>query len=537
MGQEFRITITAADKASEVIDQINAKMDRLVLPIERTQKAANLLDKEKGLSNAGRAIWKMGEAAFTTEKRIGGMVNSVLGITGKIGVAGGVAGAAGVAIYAANKFGQFGFEIDRTSRLLGISERDLQRYRLAAEMTGISQEKMTSAVRSFGLAAQDAQWGRNPAALMALNQLNVAIQRTPTGAIDTFKMLRDVIKVLGDKNVPVQTKEIAAATLGLSELLPVIVDGSVKFDELLRKVDESGAVMSDKGVKSAKMMRESLFELELQVKALGNALKEDLIQWLEPATRWLSSALPGFTKFMTTPISETWQEASQGMARAAKNPGGHLQRMGRGSAQWVPDAPNAWSLGWEKTSKSIMDQLVDLGWSPEQAAGMAANIKAESSGNPGAVGDRGKAYGLAQWHPDRQANFARVMGKDIRGSSVSEQVAFMDWELRNTEKKAGDMLANARTKEDAAAIFSRYYERPGDVAGEAFKRRSIASQIPLQSGGGAEFGPSTPASGSPGKITVDVNFQNAPPGTQVRNYVEGPVSANTRIGYSNPGTL
>jgi hypothetical protein len=40
----------------------------------------------------------------------------------------------------------------------------------------------------------------------------------------------------------------------------------------------------------------------------------------------------------------------------------------------------------------------NLGWNPAQAAGLAANVRAESGFNPNAVGDNGAAYGIAQWH-------------------------------------------------------------------------------------------------------------------------------------------
>src|SRR5260363_90445 len=48
------------------------------------------------------------------------------------------------------------------------------------------------------------------------------------------------------------------------------------------------------------------------------------------------------------------------------------------------------------------------GWTHKQAAGIVANLKIESGLNPKAVGDGGKAYGIAQWHPPRQAEFRRA---------------------------------------------------------------------------------------------------------------------------------
>ena len=109
---------------------------------------------------------------------------------------------------------------------------------------------------------------------------------------------------------------------------------------------------------------------------------------------------------------------------------------------------------------TVISLLQEKGWTREQAIGIAANLQQESNFNPGAVGDSGKAYGIAQWHPDRQAFFQAKYGKPIQGSSLEEQVAFIDHELRTTEKRAGDRLATAKTAHDAGAIVSKHYERP-----------------------------------------------------------------------------
>lgn len=119
------------------------------------------------------------------------------------------------------------------------------------------------------------------------------------------------------------------------------------------------------------------------------------------------------------------------------------------------------SLGPSADAKDALNYFMSKGWTKEQAAGIVGNLQAESGRdlNIDAVGDGGKAYGIAQWHPDRQNNFKQLFGKDIRQSSLGEQLAFVQWELENTEKRAGSMLSNARTAEEAAVIFDKYYER------------------------------------------------------------------------------
>lgn len=125
-----------------------------------------------------------------------------------------------------------------------------------------------------------------------------------------------------------------------------------------------------------------------------------------------------------------------------------------------------------------------LGWSHDQAAGIVANLQRESTAglNHRAVGDNGQAYGVAQWHPDRQANFKAWSGKDIRDSSLMEQLQFVNYELtQGAEQRAGQLLRAAQNAQQAGEIVSRYYERPGkeeaDRAREAALRGRAAVDL------------------------------------------------------------
>ena len=108
-----------------------------------------------------------------------------------------------------------------------------------------------------------------------------------------------------------------------------------------------------------------------------------------------------------------------------------------------------------------LNYLKSQGWTDAQAAGIVGNLMAESgqSLNPFAVGDGGAAFGIAQWHSDRQGQFRSVFGKDIKDASFEEQMAFVDWELKNSEKSAGDKLRATDDPAMAAAIIDQYYER------------------------------------------------------------------------------
>lgn len=125
----------------------------------------------------------------------------------------------------------------------------------------------------------------------------------------------------------------------------------------------------------------------------------------------------------------------------------------------------------------VVDYFVSKGWSKAQAIGIAANLMRESGFGANAVGDDGKAYGIAQWHADRQEMFKKFAGHDIHGSTLEEQLAFVDHELRNNEKRAGDRLRGATTPGEAAGIVTQYYERPKDPFGASALSGRMADQI------------------------------------------------------------
>jgi hypothetical protein len=117
-------------------------------------------------------------------------------------------------------------------------------------------------------------------------------------------------------------------------------------------------------------------------------------------------------------------------------------------------------------------------WGDPQAAGLVANIEAESSFNPNAVGDGGLAFGLCQWHGDRQANFQRRFGHNIKASTFQEQLEFIDFELgpQGTEMRAGNLLKTAQSAEQAGEIVCIHYERPSDPDGHVSKHRGQRAQ-------------------------------------------------------------
>jgi hypothetical protein len=141
------------------------------------------------------------------------------------------------------------------------------------------------------------------------------------------------------------------------------------------------------------------------------------------------------------------------------------------------DRKAAMSKSQTERGKYIADKLVKMGWTPEQAAGMAGSLIQESGGDPGAKNSIG-AQGIGQWLGSRKKDFEKYAGHSLEQSTLDEQIAFMNYELTSgKEQGAGKRLKGAQTPEEAARIHSQYYERPGAAEANVAKREAYADMI------------------------------------------------------------
>jgi hypothetical protein len=167
-----------------------------------------------------------------------------------------------------------------------------------------------------------------------------------------------------------------------------------------------------------------------------------------------------------------------------------LAKMGVTSAQEALDNEEAASKARRSASgqiksaqkpvdaKQIVNKLIGMGWTREQAAGITASFKQESELNPAARNPVSGAYGIGQWLGSRVADFKAFTGRDLVGSSLDDQLRFFQYEVtRGKEKSAGDKLRAAITAEDAARIHSEAYERPGEAEANIARRQRLAAQL------------------------------------------------------------
>lgn len=297
-----------------------------------------------------------------------------------------------------------------------------------------------------------------------------------------------------------------AAMLGIDEKTMLAMQETGQFNA---KQEEYNELLKKSGIDLQDLTKQGM-EFDKQLKTLETSfglLGDKIAGYLIPVVEKLNQAILGLTGASTGTTLGVMAGVGAVAATGLKGVpiiggmAGLLSRLGivgaMASIPWVAgdigSAIGTWIKGKEESTntsdpaKQAMDFFKKAGWTTAQAAGLTANIARESNFDPNAVGDSGKARGIAQWHPDRQEAFAQWSGHDIQTATLGEQLAFMNHELtQGAYSKAGAALGVTNDPASAAAIVAQLYEKPSNIFGESALRGNLAQQYYNQaSSGGA----------------------------------------------------
>lgn len=474
---------------------------------------------EEFLVGLGFKVDKAGLKKF--EDSVAGATKSVFALVGAVQTAA-LAISAGMAVFAGNME-----KLYFSAKKSGASASNIKALSAAVQnLTGNGEDAAAS------IAALARAIRTNPGNEGLLSALGVQARDANGELRDTADVMVDLGKALADK--PYYLAKQYADQLGIGEDTLL----AMRNGDFARELEKQRALLKDAGfdeaAEKAHKFQERLRELQARIESIGvkigSALLDALGPGMEKAARWfeqnadsIAAAVAGvgtaiikvseFIMPILGKIAEGWKNIfdwtkAAGRAMVDAMPQSWSDKLGEGTAKFLDalgirgavdkalgidggDTPTAPAAAARKpaaaaaktgaaagSADSAMAFFMRMGWSKEQAAGIVANLRHESNFNPSASGDSGKAYGIAQWHPDRQANFAKWAGKDIRNSTLEEQMAFVHYELtKGSEQKAGALLKAAGNARQAGDIVSRYYERPLATNTEAMARGQTAVQI------------------------------------------------------------
>lgn len=123
-----------------------------------------------------------------------------------------------------------------------------------------------------------------------------------------------------------------------------------------------------------------------------------------------------------------------------------------------------------------------MGYNTAAAAGLLANISAESGFRPTTNGDSGRSYGICQWFSSRKTrliNYCEDKGLDY--TTLYAQLRFLDYELERFYPSVDRYMKNvdnsASGAYDAAYYFCYNFEAPANRVGQSTSRAKAAQNI------------------------------------------------------------
>jgi uncharacterized protein YoaH (UPF0181 family) len=499
MANKIAISITAKDAASGPIGKVRSSIEGLGKQI-RSSKIDKLGDSiSMGLSSSGGAI-----SAVT--RFVGGsglITGAVAALVGKM---------AQIESEWASSVRSMGNLGVRT----GLSTRQAYGVQYAGRLAGLSPEQVNGGVEQVRQAYSDAVNNRNPEALKRFQAAGIStnpgrmedIESVLTKLAAYASVLRSQGKYGGAQNF------LGAA--GAGQLVDFLDRGPAQVSADL--VAAKSYIPTDDDIRRAKEYADESARLSITY----DKLKTTILSDLEPALNGLLNgiqfgldAASGRQRPTAAPGDE--KNPQQRLWDGFERFGNALRGRGASTMAELSQKTAVGNGAQLQQARSDVEWYMNHGLSREHAIGMVANSSRESGLDERAVGDNGRAVGLYQWHPDRQAIYQRMFGRPLASASHEEQLGYSLWELQNNERGAGNALMGTATAPEAAAKISSLYERPKDP-NESTVRAGIARELDSQ------LGEST---GSPGKMRIEIVHKNAPAGTSVN--VEASPNVDTSL--------
>lgn len=206
----------------------------------------------------------------------------------------------------------------------------------------------------------------------------------------------------------------------------------------------------------------------------------------------------------TTQAGDTWDGDPVGRARQGANSGSLADRQ-----------------------RYLLGRLKSAGYSDAQAAGIIGSLMQESRLDPNAVNKKSGAAGIAQWLGPRAKQFQEQFGHSVKDSTFGEQVDFMLWELKNTEKLADKRIRMAQTPAQAAEIHAREYERPGADEANIGRRQQYAASVAAGIGQGNAAQIAQQTSAAPAVASSRAGSVSTSTSTSETN-INGPITIQTQ---------
>ena len=305
MASVFNIVITAVDRATRTVRQINDTFERLTRPLVLIRRSVQQLSTELGLDKVAKAMGGVGRSALDVAGRVRSIVAPMAAVIGVGSIAGLLA--------LATSWGTVGMEVSKAGAAIGMSTSTLMSMRGAAKLAGVTAEELTGSLKSVGDTMEDALFGRNQSALMLLNKMRIGIHKTADGSIDAARGFKDIATYIsGIKSAQVQG--VIARQFGIEAALPLLRKGAKGIEEYQQKVAEFGGSRTAGAIAAAEQFGFKMVSLSMATEGVKISIGERLIPVLQPFIEKLITWVTANRELIATRVTEfvaafaTWIE-------------------------------------------------------------------------------------------------------------------------------------------------------------------------------------------------------------------------------------
>ena len=249
-------------------------IDQATRPLREVGRAVQHVARQTGLDRVARATARLG-------RQFGRVGAEAALFARKTGLAAIAAGAATLGLV--GRYVRAGDNIAKTADRLGLGIVELQRWRYAAERSGVSAQTFDMAVQRFGRRAAEAAAGTGEAK-DALAFLGIQLRDTEGKMRPTEDLMYDVAEALSKIEDPLLRNRVAFKLFD-SEGVDVgrmLAQGREKMREYGDEAERLG-VHTERGARDSEKFVDALTAMKRSLSFLGHAIGNALMPTLKPA--------------------------------------------------------------------------------------------------------------------------------------------------------------------------------------------------------------------------------------------------------------
>lgn len=181
--------------------------------------------------------------------------------------------------------------IDKLSERTGINREELQRWKHAADQSGVSIDSFKNGIKKMSDVVDDANNGSNTART-SLERLGLSLD--DLNKMSTEEQFNTITAALADMEAGAERNALGNDLLGKSytEMLPMLNAGSEGMKALKKEADDLGLVMSEKTVKAGVVLGDTIANVKDAGTGLLNRIGAAAIPFIQKVADMIIGGLP-----------------------------------------------------------------------------------------------------------------------------------------------------------------------------------------------------------------------------------------------------